>query len=80
VKLNGVGLRKKAIFKVYVAGLYVEAPSKDAAAILAADAARIVKMQYLRSVDKASITGAFRRGSRTTRRNSPRNRRRTSTR
>ena len=62
VKLNGVGLRKKAIFKVYVAGLYVEAPSKDAAAILAADAARIVKMQYLRSVDKASITGAFREG------------------
>ncbi len=62
LKLNGMGLRKKAIFKVYVAGLYVEAPSKDAAAILAADAARIVKMQYLRNVDKASITGAFQEG------------------
>ena len=36
LKLNGMGLRKKAIFKVYVGGLYLEAPSKDAAAILAA--------------------------------------------
>ncbi|HSB35969.1 MAG TPA: chalcone isomerase family protein, partial [Thermoanaerobaculia bacterium] len=62
LKLNGMGLRKKAIFKVYVAGLYVEAPSKDAAAILAADAARIVKMQYLRNVEKAKITEAFREG------------------
>ena len=30
LKLNGVGLRKKAIFKVYVAGLYVENTTQDA--------------------------------------------------
>ena len=40
LKLNGVGLRKKAIFKVYVGGLYLETPSKDAAAILASDQRR----------------------------------------
>jgi hypothetical protein len=62
LKLNGMGLRKKAIFKVYVAGLYVETPSKDAAAILAADGARIVRMQYLRNVEKAKITEAFQEG------------------
>ena len=30
LKLNGLGLRKKAMFKVYVGGLYLESPSKDA--------------------------------------------------
>ena len=59
LKLNGMGLRKKAIFKVYVGGLYLEAPSKDAAAILAADSARSIRMQYVRNVDKSSITEAF---------------------
>ncbi len=33
LKLNGMGLRKKAMFKVYVGGLYLESPSKDAGAI-----------------------------------------------
>src|SRR6267142_5944352 len=32
LKLNGLGLRKKAMFKVYVGGLYLESPSKDAGA------------------------------------------------
>ena len=31
LRLNGMGLRKKAMFKVYVGGLYLESPSKDAA-------------------------------------------------
>ncbi len=30
LKLNGMGLRKKAIFKIYVAGLYLEHPTTDA--------------------------------------------------
>lgn len=62
LKLNGMGVRKKVIFKVYVAGLYLEAPSKDAAAILAADAPRLIRMQYVRSVDKDKIAEAFREG------------------
>src|SRR5437879_5751773 len=40
LKLNGLGLRKKAMFKVYVGGLYLESPSKDAEAILASDQAK----------------------------------------
>src|SRR5262252_7124110 len=42
LKLNGLGLRKKAVFKVYVGGLYLESPSKDASAILAADQAKAI--------------------------------------
>ena len=30
LKLNGAGVRKKFVAKVYVAALYVETPSKDA--------------------------------------------------
>jgi hypothetical protein len=62
LKLNGMGVRKKFIFKVYVAGLYLQAPSKDAAAILAADAPRLIQMRYVRDVGKDKIAEAFREG------------------
>ena len=45
LKLNGLGLRKKAMFKVYVGGLYLESPSKDAGTILASDEAKAIRMQ-----------------------------------
>ena len=35
LKLNGMGTRKKLFFKIYVGGLYVKAPTHDAAAIIA---------------------------------------------
>lgn len=57
--LNGVALRKKAIFKVYVAGLYLSAKSSDADAILAADAPRRLVMQFLRDVDKKKMCEAW---------------------
>lgn len=62
LKLNGLGLRKKAIFSVYVGGLYLVAPSKDAAAVLAADAPKAVSMHFLRGVTKAQLIDAFREG------------------
>jgi hypothetical protein len=62
LKLNGMGLRKKMIFKVYVAGLYLEAPSKDAAAIIASDAPRLISMKYVRDVGKSKIAEAFQEG------------------
>lgn len=62
LKLNGLGLRKKAIFKVYVGGLYLEAPSKDAAAILASDQAKAVRMTFLRDVSKSQLKDAFAEG------------------
>lgn len=62
LKLNGLGLRKRAIVKVYVGGLYLEAPSKDAAAILAADAPKAVRMHFVRSVSKAQLIDSFKEG------------------
>ena len=43
--LNGLGLRKKSVFKVYVGGLYLESPSKDAGAILASDQGKAIRLQ-----------------------------------
>ena len=60
--LNGLGLRKRAIFSVYVGGLYLVSPSKDPAAILSADAPKAVSMHFLRSVTKAQLVDAFKEG------------------
>jgi hypothetical protein len=62
LKLNGLGLRKKAMFKVYVGGLYLESPSKDAGAILASDQAKGIRMHFLRDLTKAQLVEAFREG------------------
>jgi hypothetical protein len=62
LKLNGAGVRKKAIISVYVGGLYLTAPSKDAAAILAADAPKAVSMHFVRSVSKAQLVDSFKEG------------------
>lgn len=62
LRLNGVGLRKKAMFKVYVAGLYLETPNKDAAAILGADQAKAVRMHFLRDLSREQLTDAFNEG------------------
>ncbi len=60
--LNGVGLRKKALFKVYVGALYLETPSKDATAILGSDQAKAVRMHFLRDLSRDQLTGAFTEG------------------
>ena len=60
--LNGIGLRKKALFKVYVGGLYLATPSKDAPAILAADRAKAIRMRFLRDLTKTQLVEAFQEG------------------
>ncbi|MEO6325473.1 MAG: chalcone isomerase family protein [Thermoanaerobaculia bacterium] len=60
--LNGLGLRKKAIFKVYVGGLYLESASKDAPGIVAADTAKAIRMQFLRSIGKDKLIEGFKEG------------------
>jgi chalcone isomerase-like protein len=62
LKLNGLGLRKKAVFKVYVGGLYLESPSKDAGGILASDQARAIRMHFLRDLTKVQLVEAFQEG------------------
>ncbi len=62
LKLNGLGLRKKSVFKVYVGGLYLESPSKDAGAILAADQAKGIRMHFLRDLTKVQLVEALQSG------------------
>src|SRR6266481_5390714 len=62
LKLNGLGLRKKAMFKVYVGGLYLESPSKDAGAILASDQSKAIRLHFLRDLKKGQLVEAFQEG------------------
>jgi hypothetical protein len=56
LKLNGMGLRKKFIVvKVYVLGLYLETPSRDAAAIVSSDQLKSIRMSLLRKIAGAKI-------------------------
>lgn len=57
--LNGLGLRKKFMVKVYVAGLYLEQKSSDPAAILKADTPKRIVMHFVRGVSKNQIVDGF---------------------
>lgn len=57
--LNGLGLRKKFVVKVYVAGLYLEKKSSDPSAILKDDAPKRIVMHFVRSVSKSQIVDAY---------------------
>lgn len=60
--LNGIGLRTKLMFKVYVAGLYLEQPSSDASAIVRSDQVKRVDMVMMRDLGKEKITEAVEAG------------------
>ena len=62
LKLNGMGLRKKVVFKVYVAGLYVETPSKDAAQLVSSDQVKRMQLSVLRSLKASQVTEAIEEG------------------
>lgn len=47
LRLNGLGLRTKVFFKIYVGGLYLENPTHDAARAIAADEGKRVVMHFL---------------------------------
>ena len=59
LKLNGAGLRSKAIFKVYAMGLYLQERQADAAAILAAPGPKRVHLHMLRNVDADDFSEAL---------------------
>lgn len=48
--LNGLGVRKKLFFKLYLAGLYLQAKSKDPKAILNSDKPMAMRLQITYSV------------------------------
>jgi hypothetical protein len=60
--LNGMGLRKKAFIKVYVAGLYLSERSGEPGTILAADAPRRMTMSFLFSVGADKMCDAWKEG------------------
>jgi hypothetical protein len=62
--LNGMGLRKKAIFKVYVAGLYLAEKNTSADSILSADSPRRIVLQFLRGVSGNQMCDALNDGLR----------------
>ncbi|HYO78280.1 MAG TPA: chalcone isomerase family protein [Thermoanaerobaculia bacterium] len=57
--LNGAGLRKKLMFKVYTGALYLPSKQTNAASIIAADAPRRMVMHFLMDVDKGKIAEAW---------------------
>jgi hypothetical protein len=64
LKLNGIGLRTLTIFnvKVYVAALYLAAPSHDAQQILKSATPKVIRLQFLHSGSKADVEKEYRLG------------------
>jgi hypothetical protein len=62
LQLNGAGVRTRAIFKVYAAGLYVPQKANSAAALLAQKGPRRMVIAMLRNVDADSFSGALNDG------------------
>lgn len=60
--LNGMGLRKKFVVKVYVAGLYLAQKEKSAQKILAADTPNRMVMHFLYGVSKDQMCDAWNEG------------------
>ena len=60
--LNGTGIRYKAVFKVYTAGLYLTRKSHTAEQAMAAPGAKRIAMSMLRPIDAAELGKLFIRG------------------
>lgn len=60
--LNGAGIRYKAVFKVYVAGLYLGQKADTTEAVLAATGAKRMSITMLRDIDSAELGKLFSRG------------------
>lgn len=63
LRLNGMGLLKKAaFFKVYVVGLYLEKPTRDAQAAITTDEAKRIVISMLRNVSREMFVHAVETG------------------
>lgn len=62
LKLNGAGVRVRAVFKVYVMGLYLTEKKKTAADVLALDGPRRFTLVMLRDVSGEDFGEAFMSG------------------
>ena len=60
--LNGAGVRYKAIFKVYTAGLYLEKKAETADSVLDQTGPSRITITMLRDIDSAELGKLFSRG------------------
>ncbi len=60
--LNGLGLRKKFVVKVYVAGLYLKQKSSDASAIMKDDGPKRMVMHFVHDVSRKQLADGFNEG------------------
>ncbi len=60
--LNGAGIRYKAVFKVYAAGLYLEKPAHTPAEVFAQSGAKRLVVHMLRDIDSSELGKLFSRG------------------
>jgi len=62
LKLNGLGLRTKIVFKVYAAGLYLPEKSKNVAEIMKQEGPRRVTLVMMRDVSSEDFGAAYMKG------------------
>ncbi|WP_431264827.1 chalcone isomerase family protein [Roseateles chitinivorans] len=62
LQLNGAGIRYKAIFKVYTAGLYMNAKATSPEAVLANTGPKRMHIQMLRDIDGEELGKLFTKG------------------
>jgi hypothetical protein len=62
VQLNGAGVRYKAIFKVYAAGLYLPKKAGTTEEVLAMPGAKRMSITMLRDIDSGELGKLFSRG------------------
>ncbi len=60
--LNGAGVRYKAVFKVYTAGLYLGQKAETPEAVLATPGPKRITITMLRDIDSAELGKLFSRG------------------
>lgn len=60
--LNGMGLRKKFVIKVYVGGLYLPQKEKSAAKVLGSDVPRRMVLSFIYDVSKDQMCEAWEEG------------------
>lgn len=62
LQLNGAGVRTKVIFKVYVAGLYLNKKAATAEEVLAATGPKRMSLTMLRDIDAGELGKLFTKG------------------
>ena len=62
LQLNGAGVRYKAVFKVYTAGLYLSGKASTPDEVLAMPGAKRMSITMLREIDSAELGKLFSRG------------------